>query len=481
MKLTRALRLNQSAVAAFVGGGGKTSAVFLAARETAPALVTTSTHLSARQAQHADRHIVWPPEAEADGQADRKTDGKTDRETGELTDTPVVDAPETELLRQALSGGVTLVTGPYREDIARVTAPLPGQMATLHRWAKRHRLPLFIEADGSRQRPLKAPAEHEPAIPAFAETVVVTAGMRGLDRPLDENFIHRPQIFGDLSGLKAGEIVDETAIIRVLTHPQGGLKNIPAGARRVVLLNQADTETLQARAGKMAASLLTVFDAVVIASVQRGEVHAVYERVAGIVLAAGEAARYGQPKQLLEFHGEPFVRRAAKTALSAGLWPVVVVTGAYGEAVENALRDLPVVITRNKAWQEGQSASLKAGLKQAHVPGGRVGAAIFLLADQPQVSVEVLQALRARHAQGLFPIVAPLVRDRRASPMLFDQDTFPALMELTGDTGGRALMRQFPVEYVPWHDETLLLDVDSEADYQRLLKEADGEADTMNG
>ncbi len=232
----------------------------------------------------------------------------------------------------------------------------------------------------------------------------------------------------------------------------------------------------------MAASLLTVFDAVVIASVQRGEVHAVHERVAGIVLAAGEAARYGQPKQLLEFHGEPFVRRAAKTALSAGLWPVVVVTGAYAEAVENVLRDLPIVITRNEA-RRGRPIRIAEGRAEAGAcPRRQVGsAAIFLLADQPQVSVGVLQALRARHAQGLFPIVAPLVQDRRASPMLFDQDTFPALMELTGDTGGRALMRAFPVEYVPWHDATLLLDVDSEADYQRLLNEADGETDTMHG
>lgn len=463
MKLTRALRLNKSAVVAFVGGGGKTSAVFLAARETAPALVTTSTHLAARQAEHADRHIIWQPEAGAEAEAKRQTEA--------------VDVPETELLRQALSGGVTLVSGPYREDIARVTAPLPGQLARLHTWAKQHHLPLFIEADGSRQRPLKAPAEHEPAIPPFAETVVVTAGMRGLDRPLDENFIHRPQVFGALSDLKPGETVSEEAVLRVLTHPQGGLKNIPTGARRVALLNQADTETLQARAGKMAQPLLNVFDAVVIASVQRGEVHAVHERVAGIVLAAGEAARYGQPKQLLEFHGEPFVRRAAKTALSASLWPVVVVTGAYADAVENALRALPIVVTRNQAWREGQSTSLKAGLKQAQALAGRLGAAIFLLADQPQVSAGVLQALRARHAQGLFPIVAPLVRDRRASPMLFDQDTFPALMELTGDTGGRALMRAFPVEYVPWHDETLLLDVDSEADYQQLLKEVSRETD----
>ncbi len=460
LSLSRALRLARTSAVAFVGGGGKTSAVFLAAREMAPALVTTSTHLAARQAEKADRHITWNP--------------------GE----PLPD------FQSALKSRVTLITGPRREDIARLTAPTSEQLEQIRVLAKIHGLPLFIEADGSRQKPLKAPAEHEPAIPPFAQEVVVTAGMRGLGRPLDENFIHRPEIFGALSGLQMGETVSVEAVIRVLTHPQGGLKNIPAGARRVVLLNQADTVDLQSRAGGMAAGLLNVFDAVIVASAQREEIHAVYENIAAIVLAAGEAARYGKPKQLLDFHGEPFVRKAAKTALAAGLWPVVVVTGAYAEPVEAAVRDLPVQIARNERWREGQASSVRAGLKRVLNPspdaagvrgiwGRAMGGAIFLLVDQPQVTVHVLDALKSRHAKGLFPIVAPLAADRRANPVLFDRDTFPELMKLEGDVGGRAVMRQFAVEYVPWHDESLLFDVDDEEDYRKMMMW--GRTDVDNG
>lgn len=452
MNLSRALRLEKDSAVAFVGGGGKTSAVFMAAREMSPALVTTSTHLAARQAEKADRHMIWPP--------------------GE----PMPD------FKSALGGGVTLVSGPRREEIARVTAPTPEQLRKLRDFAGLHGLPLFIEADGSRQKPLKAPAEHEPSIPPFAQVVVVTAGMSGLDRPLDENFIHRPEIFGALGGLQAGETVSAEAVIRVLTHPQGGLKNIPAGARKVALLNQADTDELKSRAGGMAAKLLETFETVVIASVQREEIHAARENIAGIVLAAGESSRYGKPKQLLDFRGEPFARRVAKTALAAGLWPVVVVTGANAELVEAAARDLPVWIVRNEQWREGQASSVRIGIATLNpfpgpapnatgergIWGGENGGAIFLLVDQPQVTVHVLEALKSRHAEGLFPIVAPLAADRRANPVLFDRVTFPELMKLEGDVGGRAVMRQFPVEYVPWHDESLLFDVDDEEDYRKL-------------
>lgn len=444
MRLSRALRLDilrHGLVTAFVGGGGKTSAVFMAAREMSPALVTTSTHLAARQTQKADRHIIW--------------------NAGE----PLPD------LESALEGGVTLITGPHREDIARVTGLTPGQLEKIREAAKAHGLPLLIEADGSRQKPLKAPAEHEPAIPPFAEVVVVTAGMRGLGKPLDENFIHRPEIFAALCGLKTGETVNAEAVFRVLTHPAGGLKNIPPEARRVVLLNQADTDDLKSRAGGMATELLKTFEAVIVASVQRGKVHAAHENIAGIVLAAGESARYGKPKQLLDFHGEPFVRRVAKTALAAGLSPVVVVTGAYAQEVEAAVRDLPVLIVQNAEWREGQAASVRVGVAALSSASSLrpCGGAIFLLVDQPQVTVHVLQALKSRHAEGLFPIVVPLAADRRANPALFDRVTFPDLLKLQGDVGGRAVMRQFPAEYVPWHDESLLFDVDDEEDYRKLM------------
>jgi molybdenum cofactor cytidylyltransferase len=97
------------------------------------------------------------------------------------------------------------------------------------------------------------------------------------------------------------------------------------------------------------------------------------------------------------------------------------------------------------------------------------GAAIFLLADQPQVTASVLRALLEKHAQGLYPVVAPLVLDRRANPVLFDRVTFPDLLLLEGDVGGRAIFHKHRVEYLPWHDDRLLLDVDTPEMYQRLI------------
>jgi molybdenum cofactor cytidylyltransferase len=102
------------------------------------------------------------------------------------------------------------------------------------------------------------------------------------------------------------------------------------------------------------------------------------------------------------------------------------------------------------------------------VGGEEVGAAIFLLADQPQVPPTILRALVERHSLDLSPIVAPLVLGQRANPVLFDRLTFPDLISLTGDVGGRAIFNKYPVTWLPWHDESLLVDVDLPGDLEKL-------------
>jgi molybdenum cofactor cytidylyltransferase len=427
---------------AFVGAGGKTTALFQLARELPPpVIVTATTHLHVDQIKLTDSH--WIGENPAD----------------------------LAILEENLRG-VMLVTGPIEGN--RTTGLNKNSNEWLRAVCDRHALPLLIEADGSRQRPLKAPAMHEPVIPEFVETVVVVAGLSGLGKPLTEEFVLRPEIFSRLSDLAIEETITPEALVRVLTHSEGGLKNIPAQARRVALLNQADSPELQSIGGKMARELLATFDAVLVGTLEYSNIQ-IFERTAGIILAAGGSKRFGKPKQLLDWRGRPFVRQVAETALAAGLSPVMVVTGANAQAVEVAVNDLPVKIVRNAEWQKGQSSSIQTGLKDltpSPLPMGEgcrgEGAAIFLLADQPQVTPTVLQALVEQHSEELAPIVAPLIADQRANPVLFDRITFPDLMALTGDVGGRALFSKYPPTYLPWHDESLLVDVDTPDDLKRL-------------
>ncbi|MGD0610598.1 MAG: selenium cofactor biosynthesis protein YqeC [Anaerolineales bacterium] len=434
MNLTHALRLPPIPCLALVGAGGKTTALFQLARELEPpVIVTATTHLASSQTPLAHQHII------------------------------IQSLSDLDAFEQAIPDGVTLITGPLEGD--RTSGLSNEQVVRLHEICQERSLPLLIEADGSRSKPLKAPSDHEPPIPDFVKIVVVVAGVSALGQPLNERTVHRVELFSRLSGLAPGELITGEALLRVLVHPRGGLKNIPATARRIVLLNQADTDELQAQARYVSEKLLTIYYSVVVASLQQEVIHAVFEPVAGILLAAGESRRFGQVKQLLAWQGQPFVHVVAETALKAGLSPVIVVSGASADDVRSALRDLPVVIVHNDHYQEGQSSSIRCGLQR--IPT-ETGAVIFLLADQPQVSSTVLRALAERHSTDLPPVLAPFVEDRRANPVLFDRVTFPDLELLQGDVGGRAIFNKYPVSYLPWHDPSLLLDIDTPEDLAKL-------------
>lgn len=436
LTLANALRIKPSDSIAFIGSGGKTTAIFQLARQIeSPVIVTATSHLGSWQVSMADKHIIASPDFIEENQKDL---------SGVILITGSIDGDKTK---------------PVSDDLLR----------ELHQFCINHSIPLLIEADGSRQKPLKAWAEHEPPIPDFVDHVVHVVGLTGLGKPLNDDFVHRPELFSNLSELKYGELIDPHALIRVLLHSKGGSKNIPYHVRRSVLLNQADTPALQSGAHMMAESLLSGFDSVIIASMEQEKIFAVHEQVAGIILAAGESSRYGQPKQLLDWKGEPFVRVTAKRALEAGLSPVVVITGANAEQVETAVQDLNVKVVRNMEWENGQGTSIRAGI--SFLQAGRIetGAVIFLLVDQPHITTSILHALVEKHAEGLYPIVAPMVMDRRANPVLFDQVTFPDLLSIEGDVGGRAIFHKHRVEYLPWHDDRLLLDVDTPEQYQRLI------------
>lgn len=441
MNLAKALRASKHMRLALVGAGGKSSTLFQLARQfVGPVLVSASTHLAMEQITLGDCYIR-------------------------------LDSDEPRFDDLAITQGVTLITGPVLHDEQRVAGLKEEALEELKRVADRLEIPMLLESDGARSMSLKAPAEHEPAIPPWVNTVVVVVGLSAIGKPLDSEHVHRPERFAALTGLEIGRPITEQSVVAMLKHPQGGLRNIPVNAQRFVLFNQADDEVREQAALRMAAGVLPEYDGVLIGAVRsrraEGAILRVVTNVSGVVLAGGESKRFGAPKQLLDYHGTPFIRRVAQTAIDAGLDPVTVVIGAVDEPIRRALAGLPVKIVKNPEWAAGQSTSLRAGVRS--LPA-RTGGAIFLLSDQPQVTPELLRALTDRHQTTMSPVVAPFVGEQRANPILFDRAAMQDLFTVSGDQGGRAILMNYRVERVDWPDDTLLLDVDTHEDYKRLIE-----------
>ena len=431
----KAFRIDEYPQIAFVGAGGKSSTIFrLVSEYSGPIVVTTTTHLAKSQNRFTESHYILLPESDF-------SDLKMDDIKGSL-----------------------LITGPQLAE-NRWPALFPNQLQTLSRLLRSQGIPLLIEADGARQKFLKGSADHEPAIPNFVDQVVVVAGLTALGETLTSKFVHRPDRFANVAQMEEGEKITSEHIFRVLSHKLGGLKNIPTQARQIVLLNHIENEALLGNVQALSSRYLQHFHALISASTQNEGIHAVYERSAGIILAAGQGSRYGGVKQLLEWQGESFVKGISLTALSSKLNNVHLVLGAYYEKVRAEINSLNLKIVHNKNWEEGQSTSVIGGLASLDL---HVGSALFMLVDQPQLSTSLIDALLNAHDQSMSSIIAPQVDGQRGNPVLFDRRTFQEFSGLKGDVGGKALFSRHRVEWLPWLDASQAIDVDTPADFVRL-------------
>jgi len=100
---------------------------------------------------------------------------------------------------------------------------------------------LLVKADGARRREFKAPGPDEPVVPGATTRVVPVASVRAIGRPLDAPSVHRPERVADIVGSEVGETVTAESVGRVLGSESGGLKAVPRGASATPMLNKADT------------------------------------------------------------------------------------------------------------------------------------------------------------------------------------------------------------------------------------------------
>ena len=99
---------------------------------------------------------------------------------------------------------------------------------------------VFVEADGAKHFPCKAPAAHEPVLPPQSDIVLAVAGLSAMDKPLQEVCFRWEQALSWLPDAAPESIVTPALLARLLADERGGRKQV--GDRQFyAVLNQADT------------------------------------------------------------------------------------------------------------------------------------------------------------------------------------------------------------------------------------------------
>ena len=185
-------------------------------------------------------------------------------------------------------------------------------------------------------------------------------------------------------------------------------------------------------------------------------------RVAGILLAAGEGSRLGQPKALVEVGGWTLAERGVALLMDGGADPVLIVTGAVPVTIPEA------VAVHNPDWQTGMGSSLATGLRA--LEDSDVGAAVVALADQPRVGAEAVRRLIAAYRDGA-PVAVATYDGKPRNPVLIAREYWPEVLTMAhGDTGARPFLRAYPelVTQVECGDTGAPDDVDTPQDLARV-------------
>ena len=205
MELHEALGIASGDVVAFAGAGGKSGAILAASKELVRAGMKV---------------LVAPTTKMLLGEADRVGPLVTSEDAGELR----------EKVGGALSDAPAVVAGSGMLSKNRIGGVDPGWIGDLAGLVD----VVLVEADGSRRRPIKGTAEHEPALPESATLVVAVANVHALGTPVDEEHVHRPEVFSDLTGVGPGQSITPGAFATALAR--GSLATVPPTARTAVLI-----------------------------------------------------------------------------------------------------------------------------------------------------------------------------------------------------------------------------------------------------
>jgi probable selenium-dependent hydroxylase accessory protein YqeC len=99
---------------------------------------------------------------------------------------------------------------------------------------------IVVEADGSKRRPIKAPAHYEPVIPTETTRVIGVIGLDALGKPITDQYVHRPGLFCSITGKKMGEAIDRKCLIHLILSQDGLFKDVPRDCKKYAVFNKAD-------------------------------------------------------------------------------------------------------------------------------------------------------------------------------------------------------------------------------------------------
>ncbi|WP_082333764.1 NTP transferase domain-containing protein [Mangrovimonas sp. TPBH4] len=189
-----------------------------------------------------------------------------------------------------------------------------------------------------------------------------------------------------------------------------------------------------------------------------------------IVLAAGEASRMHQIKQLLPYKSTTLLGHALTTALSTHVNTILCVLGAHSKTILEYGLPNNVIPIENIHWKEGMGRSIAAALQYLNEELPTVNTVLFTLADQPLVTIDYLNRMLKTSQEHPSSLIATNYGTSIGVPALFPKRYFEMIKSLQGETGAKSILKAHQRNVIALTPNFENLDVDTPEAYQKILK-----------
>ena len=223
--LVKALGIQKGDTVSVVGGGGKTSIINKLAGEASeiyscPILITTTTNIFSPNKELKSNTILG-----------------TDNTIATVIKKEIRDKNKILTLARKRIGEEKVPNQPEK-NLKRMK--LKGfQKEKIKRFISSSKI-VFVEADGSKGLPIKAPNKNEPVITIESNYILGVIGLDAIGLPVSKKNVFRLKHFCKVTGLKERMKISPESLAFLINHPNGIFQNTPKNSKKAIILNKAD-------------------------------------------------------------------------------------------------------------------------------------------------------------------------------------------------------------------------------------------------
>lgn len=417
--------IKKNTVTAITGSGGKTSLMFHLAEELSKIgkiLITTTTKIFVPDKNQYENLFLIDENKKIKG-------------TGKNID----------VLGEKIENGKLL--SPAEEDIL---------------FLKKNYDYIIYEADGSKQKPMKFWRDDEPCILSCTDRIIGVANIKVLGQSFSEENIHRFNMYINNNKFISEKIISREIFEDYLINGKF-FQNSSEKMEKILFLNGVENDN----------EIISAFDFAfekekfIFGSVQEKKIYKP-RKISAVVMGSGEAKRFGSNKLLEKINSVPMI----EILLQKLVWiPFKNIFVTYkDEEILKICQKYSVVPLKNEKYFMGQSESIKLGV--SHTEDEDI---MFFTGDMPFITVETIKKIISKSWRNNC-ITIPCAVGKRFSPVIFPNRYREKFLELSGDTGGREIIkREAELNFVEFENQAEFMDIDTKEEFENvLIKEKGG-------